>query len=54
MDREMWIQASVAAGVPAEYGEMLRTLTETMATGKGLPAQRQRREDHGGATDQVR
>jgi uncharacterized protein YbjT (DUF2867 family) len=35
IDRELWIQASVAAGVPAEYGETLRTLTETVATGKG-------------------
>ena len=35
IDREMWIQASVAAGVPAEYGKMLRMLTETVATGKG-------------------
>jgi uncharacterized protein YbjT (DUF2867 family) len=35
IDREMWIQASVAAGVPAEYGEILRMLTETVATGKG-------------------
>jgi uncharacterized protein YbjT (DUF2867 family) len=37
IDREMWIQASVAAGVPAEYAETLRNLTETIATGKGSP-----------------
>jgi hypothetical protein len=35
IDREMWIQGSVAAGVPPEYGEMLRMLTETIATGMG-------------------
>jgi uncharacterized protein YbjT (DUF2867 family) len=35
IDREMWIQGSVAAGVPAEYGETLRTLTETVASGMG-------------------
>ena len=33
----MWIQGSVAAGVPAEYGEMLRMLTETIASGMGSP-----------------
>jgi uncharacterized protein YbjT (DUF2867 family) len=35
IDRDVWIQDSVAAGVPAEYGEMLRMLTETIASGKG-------------------
>ncbi len=35
IDRDMWIQGAVAAGVPAEYGEMLRILTETIASGKG-------------------
>jgi len=35
IDRDLWIQGAVAAGVPAEYGEMLRTLTETIASGKG-------------------
>jgi uncharacterized protein YbjT (DUF2867 family) len=35
IDREAWIRASVAAGVPAEYGEMLRMLTETVASGMG-------------------
>ena len=35
IDREVWIQGSVAAGVPAEYGETLRMLTETIASGMG-------------------
>jgi len=35
IDRDVWIQGSVAAGVPAEYGEMLRMLTETIASGRG-------------------
>jgi uncharacterized protein YbjT (DUF2867 family) len=35
IDRDLWIQGVVAAGVPAGYGEMLRTLTETMASGMG-------------------
>jgi ketosteroid isomerase-like protein len=35
IDRDVWIQGSVAAGVPAEYGERLRTLTETIASGMG-------------------
>jgi uncharacterized protein YbjT (DUF2867 family) len=35
IDRDVWIEASVAAGVPAEYGEMLRIVTETIASGKG-------------------
>ncbi len=35
IDRDVWIQGSVAAGVPAEYGKMLRMLTETIASGKG-------------------
>ena len=34
-DRDVWIQGSVAAGVLAEYGEMLRMLTETIASGMG-------------------
>ncbi|MGH3972351.1 MAG: hypothetical protein ACRDS9_03370 [Pseudonocardiaceae bacterium] len=29
VDQEVWIRASVAAGVPADYGDMLRLLTET-------------------------
>jgi uncharacterized protein YbjT (DUF2867 family) len=35
IDRNAWIDGSVAAGVPAEYGEMLRMLTETIASGHG-------------------
>src|SRR5258705_11332675 len=35
IDRDVWIQGTVAAGVPAEYGEMLRMLTETIASGAG-------------------
>jgi uncharacterized protein YbjT (DUF2867 family) len=37
IDRDAWIQGSVAAGVPADYGEMLRRLTETIASGNGSP-----------------
>jgi uncharacterized protein YbjT (DUF2867 family) len=35
IDRNAWIDRSVAAGVPAEYGERLRMLTETIASGHG-------------------
>jgi uncharacterized protein YbjT (DUF2867 family) len=35
IDRQAWLDGSVAAGVPAEYGEVLRMLTETMASGHG-------------------
>jgi uncharacterized protein YbjT (DUF2867 family) len=35
VDRDMWIQGVVAAGVPADYGQMLRMLTETIASGNG-------------------
>jgi uncharacterized protein YbjT (DUF2867 family) len=35
IDRDVWIQGTVASGVPAEYGEMLRMLTETVASGLG-------------------
>jgi uncharacterized protein YbjT (DUF2867 family) len=34
-DRTEWVDAMVRSGVPAEYGEVLRTLTETMANGRG-------------------
>lgn len=34
-DRGAWIEAMIQAGVPAEYGEVLRTLTETLARGLG-------------------
>jgi uncharacterized protein YbjT (DUF2867 family) len=35
IDRDAWIDGTVAAGVPAEYGDMLRMLTETVASGRG-------------------
>ncbi len=35
IDRDAWIDGTVAAGVPAAYGEMLRMLTETIASGHG-------------------
>ncbi len=35
IDRETWIEGVLAAGVPAEYGQMLRVLTETVASGAG-------------------
>jgi uncharacterized protein YbjT (DUF2867 family) len=35
IDRDAWIDGTVAAGVPATYGEVLRTLTETVAFGHG-------------------
>ena len=34
-DRDAWISAMTAAGVPREYGDVLRTLTETIAKGQG-------------------
>lgn len=35
IDRNAWIDAMIQAGVPAEYGEVLRILTETIASGRG-------------------
>ncbi len=35
IDRELWINAMIQAGVPAEYGAVLRSLTETVAAGRG-------------------
>jgi uncharacterized protein YbjT (DUF2867 family) len=35
IDRDVWIRGTVAVGVPADYGEMLRMLTETVASGMG-------------------
>jgi uncharacterized protein YbjT (DUF2867 family) len=35
IDRDEWVAASVAAGAPAEYGAVLRMLTETIASGHG-------------------
>jgi uncharacterized protein YbjT (DUF2867 family) len=34
-DRNEWVDAMVRSGVPAEYGEVLRALTETIADGRG-------------------
>jgi len=34
-DRNEWVDAMVRSGVPVEYGEVLRTLTETIAGGRG-------------------
>ena len=35
IDCETWVQSSIAAGVPADYTDMLRLLTETIAPGHG-------------------
>jgi uncharacterized protein YbjT (DUF2867 family) len=35
IDRDEWVAGAVASGVPAEYGEVLRTLTDTIASGHG-------------------
>jgi uncharacterized protein YbjT (DUF2867 family) len=35
MDRDAWVRAMTAAGVPSEYGNVLHTLTETIANGRG-------------------
>jgi uncharacterized protein YbjT (DUF2867 family) len=35
IDRGAWIDAIIGSGVPTEYGEMLRLLTETVASGSG-------------------
>jgi uncharacterized protein YbjT (DUF2867 family) len=35
IDRVPWLAAVIASGVPADYGEVLRTLTETVASGRG-------------------
>jgi uncharacterized protein YbjT (DUF2867 family) len=35
IDREEWVAGAVASGVPAEYGGVLRVLTETIASGRG-------------------
>jgi uncharacterized protein YbjT (DUF2867 family) len=35
IDRRSWVEGVIASGVPAEYGEMLQMLTETMASGRG-------------------
>lgn len=35
IDRRAWVEAVIASGVPAEYGEILTVLTETIASGSG-------------------
>ncbi len=35
IDREVWLRTMTAAGVPGEYGDVLRTLTETISKGHG-------------------
>ena len=35
VDRLAWIQATIAAGVSADYGDMLALLTDTVAHGHG-------------------
>ena len=35
IDRRAWVDSVIASGVPAEYGEMLQMLTETIASGRG-------------------
>jgi uncharacterized protein YbjT (DUF2867 family) len=35
VDRRAWVEGVIASGVPAEYGEMLTLLTETVASGRG-------------------
>jgi len=35
IDRDEWVAAAVAGGVPASYGAVLRMLTETIASGHG-------------------
>jgi uncharacterized protein YbjT (DUF2867 family) len=35
IDRLSWVDGVIASGVPAEYGEMLQMLTETVASGRG-------------------
>ena len=34
-DRDEWVSAVIRSSVPAEYGEVLRALTETIASGHG-------------------
>jgi uncharacterized protein YbjT (DUF2867 family) len=35
IDRSSWVEGVIASGVPAEYGEMLQMLTDTIASGRG-------------------
>jgi uncharacterized protein YbjT (DUF2867 family) len=34
-DRDAWVAAAVTSGIPADYGAVLRMLTETIGTGHG-------------------
>jgi hypothetical protein len=34
-DREEWLAAMVSTGIPAEYAQVLRALTATIASGNG-------------------
>jgi hypothetical protein len=34
-DRTQWIAAMISTGVPAEYAQVLRPLTATLASGNG-------------------
>ena len=38
IDRRTWVDAILASGVPTEYGDMLKLLTETIASGDGSRA----------------
>jgi uncharacterized protein YbjT (DUF2867 family) len=35
VDRHAWVEGAIASGVPTEYGQTLRLLTETIASGSG-------------------
>jgi len=35
IDRRSWLDSVTSSGVPAEYGEMLKILTETVSSGRG-------------------
>jgi nucleoside-diphosphate-sugar epimerase len=35
LDRDAWVAGAVAGGIPAEYGAVLRMLTETIDSGHG-------------------
>jgi len=35
VDREAWIRASIAAGVPADYAHIMRLITDDIASGRG-------------------
>ncbi|MGO8907333.1 MAG: hypothetical protein ACLQMH_17170 [Solirubrobacteraceae bacterium] len=34
-DRDTWVNAMIDSGVPPEYGEVIRALTATIASGHG-------------------